>query len=979
DNRSIDLEQNIPAAGVNRTATDSWAALDFHCQRRQGSTLWFTRACVGCFVTLIAIIHNSKILNCLRVSSIQCVWGRRNKSPSLVRLCGDRIARYANWSLIRQCDACQTQHIINHRSYTDYTVYLGEEQMENHIEEECIDFVLLYQFCSSDESELNCLQEEKREIFEKNLQDEGLKLTYTTEEAPDGTSLNFVHIHAPWEVLCKQAEMLKLRMPIKENDLDKPMEKSDLWQRVKNWILFSDGEHRHYFTTKFRRDLVDKFNIPNRATFFTTAQRSRMVWDILVRTGYGSVNRYKRGIDHLIRQGVYLDAFPLHEGSSKSYSKQSMTDRQYLYRYWARMSKWWRPQPYEVIRRYFGEKIALYFAWLGFYTFALIPVVILGICCVVYGYIFLNTYIPSMDICHGEAGKIIMCPNCDVGCDFWVLKSSCLYSKITFLFENNATVLYALVMPIWATVFLEMWKRRQGQLSWFWNLYDFQLEEDVIRPEFQMYVTRTRINPITQEREPHLPFSNRMWRLISSCVAVIFFLCLVLALTVTVILYRIIVSHHFDKTDIQMVRSNANLAAAFTASLLNLIIIMLLDSLYMKVAWRLTEWEFPRTETEFENSFIIKVFMFQFINYYSSLFYIAFFKGRFATLPGKADALIFGYRPEACEPSGCMIELLIQLAMVMIGKQFLNGVLETMLPCFFKRVRKYKYKNMENINSWLRDYFLNPIPKGFLISEYLEMVLQYGFVTLFAAAFPLAPLFAFLNNAVEIRSDAYKYTVNFRRPLSSRTKDLGIWMNILTCISSLAVLTNASLIAFTGDFISKSVYIWHYSATRTLRGFVESELSYFDTKPMCLANNNDQNSTACNITHCRYRDYRNPPCSLAEKYFSTLTDKTVDNYYSSVNFTLSDAALPTLCSDNYERNVRWWHIMAVRNVVLFIKFSISYLIPDLPGKVNVQIQREKYLAKQALYEHVLNKRLMMQRSKKMTENQNNDDQQTSAL
>ncbi|KRX99274.1 Anoctamin-4 [Trichinella pseudospiralis] len=966
--------------------------------------------------------------------------------------------------------------------------------MQNHNEEECIDFVLLYQSCSSDESELNGLQEEKREIFEKNLQDEGLKLTYTTEEAPDGTSLNFVHIHAPWEVLCKQAEMLKLRMPIKENDLDNPLERTSFWQRVKNWILFSDGEHRHYFTTKFRRDLVDKFNIKNRATFFTTAQRSRMVWDILVRTGYGSVNRYKRGIDHLIRQGVYLDAFPLHEGSSKSYSKQSMTDRQYLYRYWARMSKWWRPQPYEVIRRYFGEKIALYFAWLGFYTFALIPVVILGICCVVYGYIFLNTYIPRYyilndkieqlieygendevqklhtlavvflsscfiqfcrqiqiehqivecgylwrshllrygcrrhcqldghhlgaiawnwqrwnhwlvgqiscwnifinprfrDICHGEAGKIIMCPNCDVGCDFWVLKSSCLYSKITFLFENNATVLYALLMPIWATVFLEMWKRRQGQLSWFWNLYDFQLEEDVIRPEFQMYVTRTRINPITQEREPHLPFSNRMWRLISSGVAVIFFLCLVLALTVTIILYRIIVSHHFDKTDIQMVRSNANLAAAFTASLLNLIIIMLLDSLYMKVAWRLTEWEFPRTETEFENSFIIKVFMFQFINYYSSLFYIAFFKGRFATLPGKADALIFGYRPEACEPSGCMIELLIQLAMVMIGKQFLNGVLETVLPCFFKRVRKYKYKNLQNVNSWLRDYFLNPIPKGFLISEYLEMVLQYGFVTLFAAAFPLAPLFAFLNNAVEIRSDAYKYTVNFRRPLSSRTKDLGIWMNILTCISSLAILTNASLIAFTSDFISKNVYIWHYSATRTLRGFVESELSYFDTKPMCLANNNsDPISTACNITHCRYRDYRNPPCSLTEKYFSTLTDKMMNKYYNSVNFTLSDAALPTLCSDNYERNVRWWHIMAVRvifliifqNVVLFIKFSISYLIPDLPAKVNVQIQREKYLAKQALYEHVLNKRLMMQRAGKKTasENQNDDHQQTSAL
>jgi hypothetical protein len=36
------------------------------------------------------------------------------------------------------------------------------------------------------------------------------------------------------------------------------------------------------------------------------------------------------------------------------------------------------------------------------------------------------------------------------------------------------------------------------------------------------------------------------------------------------------------------------------------------------------------------------------------------------------------------------------------------------------------------------------------------LVLQYGFVTLFVAAFPLAPLFALLNNIGEIRLDAYK-------------------------------------------------------------------------------------------------------------------------------------------------------------------------------------------------------------------------------
>ena len=44
--------------------------------------------------------------------------------------------------------------------------------------------------------------------------------------------------------------------------------------------------------------------------------------------------------------------------------------------------------------------------------------------------------------------------------------------------------------------------------------------------------------------------------------------------------------------------------------------------------------EMHRTQTEFEDNLTFKVFIFQFVNFYSSIFYIAFFKGRFVGYPG---------------------------------------------------------------------------------------------------------------------------------------------------------------------------------------------------------------------------------------------------------------------------------------------------------------------------------------------------------
>ena len=65
------------------------------------------------------------------------------------------------------------------------------------------------------------------------------------------------------------------------------------------------------------------------------------------------------------------------------------------------------------------------------------------------------------------------------------------------------------------------------------------------------------------------------------------------------------------------------------------------------------------------------------------------------------------------------------------------------------------------------------------LEDQLEMFIQFGYVTLFSCAFPLAAVCALLNNIIEIRSDAFKLCTSLQRPFGQQTDGIGIWLVIL--------------------------------------------------------------------------------------------------------------------------------------------------------------------------------------------------------
>ncbi|XP_007236828.2 anoctamin-7 [Astyanax mexicanus] len=756
-----------------------------------------------------------------------------------------------------------------------------------------------------------------REEFLSKLQTAGLQQEQK-EVVQSKTKTTYVLLSAPWNILCYYAEEISLRVPLQvETNEDSNWSEKILHKLHIPNILAQQVPNPppDYYTCQFHTKKLERFlDHENKDTFFKTTQRHQILYEILSRTPYGAMKRGEVGIARLITEGAFTAAYPLHEGPYHMprgpAGPESLSTRQILYQYWARWACWKKYQPLHHIREYFGEKVALYFAWLGFYTGWLLPAAVVGFFLSLFGIWLMVTDVPAQEVCHnGE--NIVMCPLCDI-CSYWNLSSICTTFRVGLLFDNGGTVFFSIFMSLWAVTFLEHWKRTCAVLSHRWDCSEFEESEERPRPEFAAMAPTTIRNPVTGAEEPHFPETSRFRRIITGNMVIIIMVAVVLIFLIAIILYRSILSIIIYKSHNAFFIFSAGRIASLTGSVLNLVVILLLSKVYTYLAQILTRWEMHRTQTKYEDAFTLKVFIFQFVNFYSSPVYIAFFKGRFVGYPGNYYKL-FGIRNEDCGASGCLIELAQELLVIMVGKQVINNVQEFVLPKIKAWWNKRKLHPTqrenganitENVAPWETDYELL-MCEG-LFSEYLEMVLQFGFITIFVAACPLAPFFALVNNWVEIRLDSQKFVCEYRRPVAERAQDIGIWFTILQVITYLAVISNAFLIAFTSDFLPRLYY--RYTTEGSLRGYMDFTLS--------VAPNNFTQSHM----QCRYRGFRDDKGHHTPEYYNLLA-------------------------------IRLGFVIIFEHVVFLIGRMIDWMVPDIPEEVEIKIKREQYMAKKALAEN----------------------------
>ncbi|KAM7084506.1 anoctamin-9 isoform 2-T2 [Molossus nigricans] len=592
----------------------------------------------------------------------------------------------------------------------------------------------------------------------------------------------------------------------------------------------------------------------------------------------------------LVKDGVFETRFPLHKGQEKLKKK------------WAQWRNMVHEQPIDDIRNYFGEKVALYFAWLGWYTYMLVPAALVGLIVFLSGFSLFNASQISKEIC--EAKNIYMCPR-GSSRRYQRLSDTCTFAKLTHLFDNEGTVIFAIFMALWATVFLEFWKRQRARVVLHWDLYGWDEDQEEVALEL--------INCPDYKLQPH---QHSYLRSIIILVLSLFMICIMIGMAHILVVYRVLAAALFSNSALPFLEEQVTTAVVVTGALVHYVTILFMTKINKCVALKLCDFEKSRTFSERESKFTVKFFTLQFFAHFSSLVYIAFILGRINGHPGNSVRLAGLWKLEECHLSGCMMDLFVQMAIIMGLKQTLSNCMEYLGPWLAHKCRSmWNSKSLDpELRDWQRNYLLNPVNTFSLFDEFMEMMIQYGFTTIFVAAFPLAPLLALFSNLVEIRLDAIKMVRLRRRLVPRKAKDIGTWLQVLETIGVLAVIANGMVIAFTSEFIPRVVYKYRYGPCRQgahykndcLTGYINHSLSVFHI------NDSVRIEGLENITQCRYRDYRN--------------------------------------SQDYNFSEQFWVLLAIRlaflilfeHVALCIKLVAAWFVPDVPQSVKNRVLEQKY-------------------------------------
>lgn len=428
-------------------------------------------------------------------------------------------------------------------------------------------------------------------------------------------------------------------------------------------------------------------------------------------------------VNDLLVKDAVLAAFPLHD-----YTVLKDIQKRWLVLL-ARPSS----QPILDIKNYFGERVGIYFAYLQHYVTWLLWPSIFGTGVYIYGNFSLS-------------------------------------SK-----GNELLPVYTTYMVLWSTLYIEAWKNRQATIAMMWGMHGLE-DSEADRPQFS---GDTITDIVTGEEMTYFPDERRRSRDILATFVQFLFVLLVFSIVFGI--------YGLQWEILQMQNANTILTSLSLSSsafaLLNSIFIKIISKLWRKVAPTLNDYQNHRTDTDYEDALVGKIFFVEIFNFNSGLFYVAFVKS------------FLGFK---CVRNDCAADASSTVATLTITNLVTRAYTEVIA-----RISAQKKKNEEESSGLEPGVQPSPIEQQYTLSQYSTrdtfkdysaLILGYGYCSLIVGAYPLSSYWAFVASYIQIRVDGWKLCQAHTRPIPLSAEDMGQWQNMLEVLGACSVITNAALI-----------------------------------------------------------------------------------------------------------------------------------------------------------------------------------------
>ena len=535
-----------------------------------------------------------------------------------------------------------------------------------------------------------------------------------------------------------------------------PLKFSDL--REKNVLLFTPTEkYRHDREEKFQRytggDEYHECNVTYDGDEICEQGCSKF-------RGIDKLRIIYESIDNLIRMNYLKQEkilnYVLIKRNYMDYGDR-LSAKNIIFKSWNIFNRNTQMEYLFTIRNFFNEEIAYYFLWLTSLIKWLIFPAILG---VIVNY----------------SNKLIVNPDG----------------------SHNSTILLLLsaFLALWGTAFLKYWDQKERLFNYIWGTENFQKTE----PDSESYIPDGHVTLVFNKDFPYIsPTKAALKRYVSYVVLVL--MIIITGIGVYLIFYyKVVLIEKYPKKQTLI---------GILSSVANTILTSIMSNLYFTFAYKLNDWQNHRKDFEKINALAGKFILYDLINNYYPLFYIAFLKK--TTLFGtKEIEKCYGFEGN----NSCLEEIEMQLYTTLL-MNFVSNFSEIRKPLFDKGVRMIALKkklavdgillgeqNIDETNSPLSPHsidhqmILDEIND--MISEYSEIILDLGYLLVFGVVAPLVPVLVLLLVYTEKFFDTYKFFFLSRIKLLDKSNGLNIYNNIIKYLVYVGMLSNVAFLIF-GD------------------------------------------------------------------------------------------------------------------------------------------------------------------------------------